>query len=139
MSFLNRISFALIYIIFTSTAQAHQCPSCGLSKASDQLSLATSKVLSGSIDMSAATGSIVIESVVASADTTIIVAKASGEAASVTIELSGKGLQQLGLASGKVLSISATTTGHLLISAGKAIAFIPNEIGKALIHHEKIQ
>jgi hypothetical protein len=38
-----------------------------------------------------------------------------------------------------VLQATAVSTGHLLISAGKIIAFIPNELGKALIYHSKVQ
>lgn len=136
---IKKIACALSFALIGGFAQADECPSCGASNASESLSLASSKVLSGSIDVSAAAGSIVIESVSAVAETLVIVSKGSAEVASVTVQLSGKGIQQLGLVSGAVLKISAISTGHLLISAGKAIAFIPNEIGKALIHQEKIQ
>jgi hypothetical protein len=42
------------------------------------------------------------------------------------------------LAVGTVVTVSAISTGLMLVAAGEALAFIPNEIGKALLHHEKI-
>jgi hypothetical protein len=31
-----------------------------------------------------------------------------------------------------------TSTGALLVAGGKVLAFIPNEIGKTLIHHARV-
>lgn len=141
-SLLSLFSIFTLISLLSNLAQAENCPSCGssnVSNASNALSLATSTVIEGSIDVSAAAGSIVIESVAAVSDGIVIVTKSASDATSTTIKLSGKGLQQLGLASGTVLQVSAVVTGHLLIVAGKAIAFIPNEIGKELVYQAKLK
>ena len=39
---------------------------------------------------------------------------------------------------GTTLDVVATSTGHMLVFSGKVLAFIPNELGKALLHHEKV-
>ena len=40
---------------------------------------------------------------------------------------------------GAAVSVVAMSTGVMLVSAGKAIAFIPNEIGKALLHQTPVR
>jgi hypothetical protein len=39
---------------------------------------------------------------------------------------------------GTVVQTSATAAGVILSTAGKVLAFIPNEIGKALMHNERL-
>lgn len=38
---------------------------------------------------------------------------------------------------GDILQVSATATGYVLSKAGEIIAFIPNELGKSLLHHSR--
>ena len=38
---------------------------------------------------------------------------------------------------GTSVEVVTASTGHVLVLAGKAIAFIPNEVGKALLHHSR--
>jgi hypothetical protein len=85
-----------------------------------------------------ASANVVVESVSVVGKGIVVVLHGASQAASVTVQLSGEGLQQLGIVTGMILQASAVATGHLLISAGKVIAFIPNELGKALLHHERI-
>ena len=37
-----------------------------------------------------------------------------------------------------LVSVVAVSTGHVLVASGKAIAFIPNELGKSLLYHSKV-
>ncbi len=145
------ILIAISLLVFSQTSLAHtppaanntsadtDCPSCGVSRASEALSGAGNTVIQGSLTGITASGSLIIESVKASASGVVMVLHASADAASVTLQLSGEVLKQAALASGTVIEVSAVSTGHLLISAGKVIAFIPNELGKALLHHEKVK
>lgn len=115
------------------------CPSCALSRASNALSQAASSVVEGSLTTIGASGMLVVTSVEVLAQGSVVVLKGVSDGVSVTVQLSGQAIQGLGLASGAIVQASAVATGHILISAGKVIAFIPNELGKALIHHEKVQ
>lgn len=115
------------------------CPSCALSRASNALSQAASSVVEGSLTTVGASGMLVVTSVEVLAQGSVVVLKGVSDGISVTVQLSGQAIQGLGLASGAMVQASAVATGHILISAGKVIAFIPNELGKALIHHEKVQ
>lgn len=81
----------------------------------------------------------VVHSVQQVGEVSVLVLKSSAEGVSTTIELSGKGIKELALVSGAIIQTSATATGHVLMFSGQIIAFIPNQIGMALIHHEKVK
>lgn len=138
------LAFPLLLLTpFCSSALAaptpNDCPSCGLSKASADLSVAASTVVEGSMTFVGASGVLVVESVAAVGEGVVVVFKGVSEAASVTVRLSGEAVRQLGLVSGAIVQATAMSTGHILISAGKVIAFVPNEIGKALVYHSRVQ
>ena len=64
-------------------------------------------------------------------------AQATGQVVSTTVKLSGKAVQGLAIAAGEVVEVTALSTGYTLYYSGKAIAFIPTEVGKALVEHAK--
>jgi hypothetical protein len=37
-----------------------------------------------------------------------------------------------------VVTVSVISAGVLLSAGGEVIAFIPNELGRALLHHERV-
>lgn len=80
-------------------------------------------------------GVVAVES--ASAGTVWVLERASdGARASVT--LSGQVAGGLSVAAGTAVLVTAMSTGWVLSAAGQAIAFIPNQIGAALLHNERI-
>ena len=42
------------------------------------------------------------------------------------------------MVAGAAVSAVAMSTGHALVVSGQVIAFIPNELGKALLHHSRV-
>lgn len=108
-----------------------------LSNGSQHLSQGSAVVLAGSMSMLAASGQVVIGSVEAAGEGIVIVLKGASEAGGASIQMSAKAAEGLSLAAGTVVSVVALSTGHMLVMSGKAIAFIPNELGKALLHHSK--
>ena len=136
---LSLISALCASSLMPLAAQAgNGCPSCGPSNGSEALSMGMGFLVLGSMSMVAGSGQLVVDTVKTAADGVTVVLKGSTQAASATIKLSGKGVEKLALASGAVVEVSALTTGYLLVSAGQVLAFIPNEIGNALMHHQKI-
>lgn len=72
-----------------------------------------------------------------SAGTVWLLERASdGARASVTLGTQAAG--GLSVAAGTVVVVSAFSAGWVLSEAGKAIAYIPNEIGAALLHNERL-
>lgn len=62
---------------------------------------------------------------------------ASGTEASV--QVSSKAIEGSAIAAGVVLETTVSATGTLLIASGKALMFVPNEMGKSLLHHSRAQ
>ena len=59
-----------------------------------------------------------------------------GARASVTLSAQSAGALSVGV--GTVVVVSAFSAGWVLSAAGRAIAYIPNEIGAALLHDERV-
>jgi hypothetical protein len=55
-----------------------------------------------------------------------------------SVRLVGSGLAGASVAVGTVVVETALSAGWVLSAAGEAIAFIPNEIGRALLYNERI-
>lgn len=62
----------------------------------------------------------------------------ASDGAQLTLVLSGQLAAGVSVAAGTTLEVAAIGAGWVLASAGQAVAFIPNELGRALMHHEKV-
>ena len=91
-------------------------------------------VVAGSMSVLDGSGEVVVKSVEAVADGVVVVLGSASGAATASLKFVGKAAQGLSLGVGTVVTVSAQTTGYLLLAAGKAIAFLPNEIGASLLH-----
>ena len=111
--------------------------SCNGSNASVTMSEGVGLVLAGSLSAVAASGQLVVEGVEKTAEGLVVVIKGSGKAASATVKLSGKAVKGLSIAVGEAVELTVLSTGYKLYYSGKAIAFIPTEVGKALIENAK--
>jgi hypothetical protein len=58
--------------------------------------------------------------------------------AQASVRLVGRGVAGASVAAGTVVVATALSTGWVLSAAGEAIAFIPNELGRALLYNERI-
>ena len=54
------------------------------------------------------------------------------------VKVSGQAAGALSVGVGTVVETSAIGAGVILSTAGKVLAFIPNEIGKTLMHNERL-
>jgi hypothetical protein len=77
-------------------------------------------------------------SVQASAVGTVWVLERASDGARATLHFSGHVAQGAALSVGGAVMVTALTSGYVLSAAGNAIAFIPNEMGRALLHNERI-
>lgn len=66
-----------------------------------------------------------------------VLARAS-DGARASVRLVGRGIAGASVAAGTAVAVTAISTGWVLSTAGEAIAFIPNEIGAALLYNERI-
>lgn len=86
----------------------------------------------------AGTLSLSVVAVETSAQGTVWVLERASDGARVSVQLSARAVQGSALVVGTTVVVSAVTSGYILSVAGQALAFIPNEIGASLLHHERI-
>ncbi len=75
-----------------------------------------------------------VVAVEASAASTVWVLERASDGARASVTLAGGA----SLAVGSVVVCTAVSAGWVLSAAGRAIAIVPNEIGRALLHNERI-
>jgi hypothetical protein len=73
-----------------------------------------------------------------SVDGTVWILERAADGARATIRFAGKAAGGLSLAVGTAVTVTAIGAGWVLSAAGAAIAFIPNEVGKALLYNERV-
>ncbi len=88
--------------------------------------------------LSVAGATLVVKSVEASATGVICVLERASDGARVSLDIAGRSAATLGVSVGATLSVTVTTSGAIIATMGEAIAFVPNALGRALTHNERI-
>ena len=91
------------------------------------LSVATAGILASGAGLT-------VRAVEASAEGTTWLLERAADGARASVKLAGNA----SVAVGTSVAVTAVAAGTVLSVAGQAIAFIPNEIGAALMHHERV-
>ena len=79
-----------------------------------------------------------VVSVEATATGAVWVLERAADGTRASVRLVGQGVANASVAAGTVVVATAVSTGWVLAAAGEAIAFIPNELGRALLYNERI-
>ena len=140
--FLNRsLRTALCCAITTialmaAPAQAHSEVSAALSL------LPVASVVGAVVVVPAAlssTGAVLtVSAVQVSAVGTVYLLARASDGAEASVEVLGRGAEASAYGVGSVVTCSVLGTGVLLSVAGEVLAFIPNAIGQALLHNERL-
>lgn len=72
------------------------------------------------------------------AEGTVWVLQRASDGARVVLRCAGKAVGGASMALGTAVTVAAVSGGWLLSTASEVIAFVPNELGKALLYHEQI-
>lgn len=99
---------------------------------------ASEDVVAVPLFLSLAGASVVVESVESTAKGVTYVLKNVADGASAVVKVSGQAVGALSVGVGTVVQTSVVGAGVILSAAGKVLAFIPNEIGKSLMHNERL-
>ncbi|HXA48350.1 MAG TPA: hypothetical protein VNW52_12020 [Burkholderiaceae bacterium] len=67
-----------------------------------------------------------------------VMLEAVGAAGKLSVQLSKSAVQTLALSVGTTVRVISETTGTILVASGKVIAFIPNELGQALLSQARL-
>jgi len=73
-----------------------------------------------------------------SAEGTVWVLQRASDGARASVRLSAYAAGGMSVAAGTVVTVTAISTGWVLSAAGQAIAFIPNQVGAALLYNERV-
>lgn len=89
--------------------------------------------------MLSTTGAVlVVKAVESTARGTLCVLERASDGAEASVEILARGTGAASLAVGSAVTVSVVGAGVLLSAAGQAIAFIPNALGNALLHNERL-
>ena len=88
--------------------------------------------------LSTAGAVLVVRTVEVSARGTVYLLERASDGAQTSIEIIGKGLASMSMVAGTAVVVSVVGAGVVLSAAGQAIAFIPNALGRALLHNERV-
>lgn len=99
---------------------------------------ASAAVVALPVALSTAGAVLVVRTVESTARGTVIVVERASDGASASIEVAGRTAQSLAIGVGTTLAVSVVGAGVLLSAAGEVIAFIPNTLGQALLHDERL-
>ena len=79
-----------------------------------------------------------VVAVEASATGAVWVLERASDGARASVRLGARAAGGLSVAAGTVVVVTAMSTGWVLSAASEAIAFIPNQIGMALLYNERV-
>jgi hypothetical protein len=81
---------------------------------------------------------LVVTAVETSARGVVLVLERASDGARASVELLGRGVSSVAIGVGSTIGCSVIGAGVVLSAAGEAIAFIPNALGRALLHDERL-
>ena len=81
---------------------------------------------------------LVVKVVEVAARGTVIVLERASDGARASVELSGRAASGVVAGVGTVVAVSVIGAGVVLSAAGEVLCFIPNELGRALLHNERL-
>jgi hypothetical protein len=117
-----------------TTAQAHTT----LSDAGLLSTLPIAVSVAAPVMLLSAGAMLTVVAVEATSAGTVWVLERASDGARASVQLSGQAIGAMSLAAGSAVLVTAMSTGWLLSAAGHALAFIPNQLGAALLHNERI-
>ena len=98
----------------------------------------TSAVVAVPVVLLTAGAVLVVKTVQSTARGTVYVLERASDGAQTSVEVVGKGVAGASLVAGAAVTVSVIGAGVVLSAAGEAIAFIPNALGRALLHNERV-
>jgi hypothetical protein len=118
-------------LTLAAPARAHGNPS---EASSLSLMLPVAVSVAAPVVLLAGAATFTVVAVHASATGTVWVLERASDGARASVEFGG----HVSAAVGTAVLVSAVSTGWVISAAGQALAFIPNELGRALLHNERI-
>ena len=127
---------SLVFVLLAPTAALAQ------SDAASQVSAVSAEPASVAVEaaFAAVPGGTrwVVKGVASSATGASVVLEASGRAAVVSVGVSLEAAAELAKMTGRAVEVVATGTGRVVYLGSEAIAYVPNALGREMLHHREI-
>ncbi len=99
---------------------------------------ASAAVVALPVALSVSGAVLVVKSVELSARGALCVLERASDGVQVSVDVVARGVERTSMVVGKTVQVAVIGAGAVLSIAGEAIAFVPNEIGRALLHNERV-
>ena len=129
------LSMAVPAALVCSPAMAH---SDGLSEASALSGLGVAMSVSAPVMLVAGASAMTVLAISVVAEGTVWVLQRASDGARIVVTWSTVSVGMASVAVGTVITVTAVCAGWVLSTAGEVLALIPNTLGKALLHHERV-
>jgi hypothetical protein len=150
---MKKITASLLFSLACAAGSLGALPARAQSEASAALSLLPVASVVGSayagsvaagaavalpMALSAGGAVLTVKAVTVSARGTVYLLERSSDGAQASVEVVGRGASAAATGVGAVVVCSVIGTGVVLSAAGDVLAFIPNQLGRALLHNERL-
>jgi len=88
--------------------------------------------------LSVAGSVLVVKAVEVTAQGVVLLLERAHDGARASVRLAGDASRASALTVGTAVTVGVLASGVLLSTAGQVLAFVPNELGRALLHHEQV-
>jgi hypothetical protein len=127
---------ALATLLAAVLLPAHAQPNASDASALSALPVAVS--VAAPVMILSAGAMLTVVAVQATSTGTLWILERASDGARTSVTLSAQAAGALSVAAGTAVLVTAMSTGWLLSAAGHALAFIPNQLGAALLHNERL-
>ena len=127
---------ALVALLAANLATARA--QSGVSEISALSALPIAVSIAAPVVVLSAGATLTVVAVEASATGAVWVLERASDGARTSLRLGAQAAGGLSVAAGTVVVVTALSTGWVLSAASQVIAFIPNEIGAALLYNERV-
>ena len=124
--------------ILLSVSLGHASANSGDSEISAVSALPVAISLAAPVVVLSAGAVLTVVAVQASVTGTVWVLERASDGARSSVQLSAQAAKGVSVVAGTALLVTAVSTGLVLSVASQVIAFVPNEIGAALLYNEKV-
>lgn len=101
-------------------------------------SVGASAVVAVPVALSTAGAVLVVQAVTLTASGTVYVLKRLSDGAVVSVEVLGHATAGASIVAGTLVTVSVIGAGTVLSVAGEVLAYLPNALGRALMHNERV-
>lgn len=134
----KRTLFALaaaVLVTATASMQSLAQDSAAASAAASQAAIARSgAIVDGSANVIRAGGMFVVAGVAAAGDASVILLRDAATGSEGSVRVAGDVTRAGSIAVGQTVTVVAETAGLSLVAGGRLVAFIPNEVARALVY-----